>query len=106
MPVGRAVSLQVRSLDVAHGFFLPMLRARADVWPGRTGRTWFRPAREGRSELACAALCGAGHYQMRAEVTVLSGEQYAAWMGALVDDQRRRATAGAIASSGAWTWAP
>lgn len=106
MPVGRAVSLQVRSLDVAHGLFLPMLRARADAWPGRTARAWFRPAREGRSELACATLCGAAHYQMRAEVTVLSPARYATWMAGLVDDQRRRAAAGAGAPGGAWAWLP
>lgn len=110
VPVGRAVSLQVRSLDVAHGLFLPTLRARAEAWPGRTGRTWFRPAREGRGELACSVLCGAAHYQMRGEVTVLSPEHFALWMDALVDDQRRRAAAGEAPAAGAadwsWAWAP
>ncbi|MDB4930483.1 MAG: cytochrome c oxidase subunit 2, partial [Myxococcaceae bacterium] len=95
VPVGRAVALQMRSLDVVHGLFLPTLRARLEAFPGRTARTWFRPAREGRGELACSVLCGAAHYQMRGEVAVLSTEQYRRWMAGLVDDQQRRAAAGA-----------
>jgi heme/copper-type cytochrome/quinol oxidase subunit 2 len=54
-------------------------------------------------------LCGAGHYQMRGELTVLSDEQYRQWMSALVDDQRRRVTAGgadAADARRAWPWAP
>ncbi|MDO9021693.1 MAG: cytochrome C oxidase subunit II [Deltaproteobacteria bacterium] len=106
LPVGRAVALEVRSLDVAHGLFLPLLRSRADAYPGRTARTWLRPAREGRTELACSVLCGAAHYQMRAEVTVLSNEQYTHWMNGLSDDQRRRAAAGEAPPPGAWAWGP
>jgi cytochrome c oxidase subunit 2 len=109
VPAGRAVALQMRSLDVVHGLFMPTLRARLEAFPGRTGRTWFRAAREGRGELACSVLCGAGHYQMRGELTVLSDEQYRQWMSALVDDQRRRVTAGgadAADARRAWPWAP
>lgn len=104
LPVGRAVSLQVRSLDVAHGLFIPMLRARVDAWPGRTGRGWFRPAREGDAELACSSLCGTNHYQMRARVTVLSAEGYTRWMDGLLDDQRRLDAASGSARTGPWGW--
>lgn len=104
LPVGRAVSLQVRSLDVAHGLFIPAFRARVDAWPGRTGRGWFRPAREGDAELACAALCGTNHYQMRARVTVLSGEGYTRWMEGLVDDQRRIDSAAGAGRTDRWAW--
>jgi cytochrome c oxidase subunit 2 len=109
VPVGRAVALQMRSLDVVHGLFMPTLRARAEAFPGRTGRTWFRPAREGRGELACSVLCGAAHYQMHGEVAVLSHEQYRHWMSGLVDDQQRRAAAGAVDAADprrAWPWEP
>lgn len=104
LPVGRAVSLQVRSLDVAHGLFVPALRARVDAWPGRTGRGWFRPAREGDAELACATLCGTNHYQMRARVTVLSAEGYTRWMDGLLDDQRRIDDAAGAARTTRWGW--
>jgi cytochrome c oxidase subunit II len=107
VPAGRAVSLQLRSLDVTHGFFIPTLRARADAYPGRTARTWFRAARAGRGELACSVLCGAAHYQMRAEVTVLPAGEFERWIGALVDDHRSARAAGAPATpGGAWPWTP
>lgn len=107
LPVGRAVSMQVRSLDTSHGFFIPMLRARADTYPGRTARTWFRTAREGRGELACTVLCGDAHYQMRGEVTVLSNEQYTQWMNGLIEDQRRAAAAApGGAPAWGWSWLP
>ncbi len=104
LPVGRAVSLQVRSLDVAHGLFLPTLRARVDAWPGRTARGWFRPTREGDTELACAALCGTNHYQMRARVSVLPVEAYTRWMDGLLDDQRRLDAASGIPRVDRWGW--
>ncbi len=103
LPSGRAVSLQLRSLDVVHEMYLPMLRARAGAFPGRTARTWFRTAREGRDELVCSVMCGEAHYQMRAEVTVLSNEEYARWMNSSIEAQRRQTTP---ATRWGWSWAP
>jgi cytochrome c oxidase subunit II len=31
-------------------------------------------------EIACAQLCGLGHYRMRAYVTVVSAEEFEKWM--------------------------
>jgi len=101
LPAGRAVSLQVRTLDIVHSFYVPLLDARADIFPGRTASTWFRTAREGRGEIACTVLCGDGHYQMRGEVAVLSDERYSQWMSGLVEAQRHAAPA-----AGAWAWGP
>ena len=103
LPAGRAVSLQVRTLDIVHSFYVPFLNARADIYPGRTASTWFRTAREGRGEIACTVLCGDGHYQMRGEVAVLSDEQYSRWMNGLVEAQRRSAEP---PLAGAWAWGP
>jgi cytochrome c oxidase subunit 2 len=94
LPAGRAVSLQVRSLDIVHSFYVPLLNARADIYPGRTASTWFRTTRDGRGEIACTVLCGDGHYQMRGEVTVLSDERYSQWMSELP----------AAPPAGAWAW--
>lgn len=94
LPAGRAISLQVRTADIVHSFYVPLLNARADVYPGRSASTWFRTAREGRGEIACTVLCGDGHYQMRGEVAVLSNEQYTQWMNGLR----------AAPAAGAWAW--
>ncbi len=101
VPAGRAVALQVRSADVVHGFFLPRLHVRTDAFPGRTSSTWFRPARPGREELMCSVLCGDAHDQMRAEVTVLSNEEYVHWMNGWTAASRPTPDA-----RWAWAWTP
>ena len=37
---------------------------------------WFVPTREGEFEIACAELCGFGHYQMRAFLRVVSEGEF------------------------------
>jgi cytochrome c oxidase subunit II len=71
LPVGRAVRLEVRSLDVIHSFFLPNFRVKQDAMPGMTVETWFTPTEAGDFEIACAQHCGLGHYRMRGQVHVV-----------------------------------
>ena len=40
----------------------------------------FEATQPGSYELACAELCGLGHYRMRAAVTVHTAEEYQQWM--------------------------
>jgi cytochrome c oxidase subunit 2 len=42
----------------------------------------FTPTQVGNYEIACAELCGTGHYRMRATVRVVSEEDFAAWLKA------------------------
>jgi cytochrome c oxidase subunit 2 len=65
VPVGRRVRLRLHSKDMIHSFFLPHLRVKQDVIPGMTPEVTFVPTREGTFELACAELCGLGHYRMQ-----------------------------------------
>jgi cytochrome c oxidase subunit 2 len=44
--------------------------------------THLHPVAAGNYEIACAELCGTGHYRMRASVRVVSQEQFAAWLKA------------------------
>lgn len=67
---GRPVVVRVRSLDVIHSFFLPNFRVKQDAVPGRTIQIWFTPDRTGTYQIACAQLCGVGHYTMRGNITV------------------------------------
>jgi cytochrome c oxidase subunit 2 len=41
---------------------------------------WFVPTREGEFEIACAELCGFGHYQMRGFLRVVSDEEFERWL--------------------------
>jgi cytochrome c oxidase subunit 2 len=76
LPVNRPAQIRLRSKDVLHSFFLPFQRVKQDVVPGMTIPVWFIPTEEGDYEIACAELCGFGHYQMRGLVRVVSEEEY------------------------------
>lgn len=78
--VGRPVAFHITSVDVLHSFNLPNFRIKQDAVPGTTVTVWMTPERAGSYEVACAQLCGIGHYLMRGAVTVESPEAFAAWI--------------------------
>jgi len=80
MVAGRPVEVRVRSLDVIHSFFLPNFRVKQDAVPGRTVGIWFTPEKPGTYSIACAQLCGTGHYTMRGNVTVESQAAFDTWL--------------------------
>ena len=92
LPVNRPIILKLRSKDVIHSFGVPEFRVKQDAIPGLTIPIWFVPdvttaemrTRTGdpefQYEIACAQLCGLGHYRMRGFVTVLSAEEFQKWM--------------------------
>jgi len=43
--------------------------------PGMSILVWLEPTRTGDFELACAELCGLGHYRMKAKLVVDKSEQ-------------------------------
>ena len=79
LPVGEPVSALLTSEDAIHSFFIPAFRIKQDAVPGMNIRVWFQPTEVGEYELACAELCGLGHYRMRATVTVHSREDFDRW---------------------------
>jgi len=79
VPVNTPVRVALKSKDVLHSFFLPNLRLKQDIIPGRTIPAWFEVTRPGRYELACAELCGFGHSGMRGWLYVHTPEEYRAW---------------------------
>lgn len=96
LPANKPIILKLRSKDVIHSFGVPEFRVKQDAIPGYTIPVWFVPnvttaemrARTGNPEfeyeIACAQLCGLGHYRMRGFVTVLSEEEFEKWMAAEV----------------------
>jgi cytochrome c oxidase subunit 2 len=76
LPQGRAVHVEIRSMDVLHSFFLPNFRVKQDAVPGMTVRTWFVPRDTGDFEIACAEHCGLGHYRMRGQVHVVPAAEF------------------------------
>jgi cytochrome c oxidase subunit II len=80
LPVNKPVRIRLNSRDVIHGFYIPNFRIYQDAVPGRTiDLVWFIPTKIGSYDLACSQLCGSGHYNMKAQVEVVSQEDYDKW---------------------------
>ncbi len=80
LPVNEVVLVHVKSKDVIHSFFVPQFRLKRDAVPGITTRLWLQPTKTGHFEVACAELCGLGHYRMRGFLTIESVEAFNAWL--------------------------
>jgi cytochrome c oxidase subunit 2 len=80
VPVNKPVRLYLQGTDVIHSFFVPVLRLKQDVVPGREILAWFEATKTGRFEIPCAELCGPGHSGMKGWLTVHSADDYAAWL--------------------------
>jgi cytochrome c oxidase subunit 2 len=80
--VDRPVRIRLRSKDMIHSLFLPHLRVKQDAVPGMTPEIVFVPTREGDFEIACAELCGLGHYRMQGILRVLSEDGFRQWLDA------------------------
>jgi cytochrome c oxidase subunit 2 len=87
IPINRPVQLLLRSKDVTHSFFVRELRLKQDAVPGMLISVHFVANRVGRYELACAELCGLGHYKMRAFVEVMPEEEFNNWMKKMAAEQ-------------------
>lgn len=87
VPKDRPVVLQMRTIDVIHSLYVPVLRFKQDLVPGLTMTSWFEARKAGKYEIACAELCGASHYLMRANMTVLEQDEWDAECKKLSDAQ-------------------
>ena len=95
IPVNRKIRVDLSSKDVIHNFKLPELRVSQDAIPGMVIPVHFTATstseeflkttvgtkREGKGlEIACAQLCGLGHYRMKGYVTIHEEDDYQAWL--------------------------
>jgi cytochrome c oxidase subunit 2 len=94
IPVNTPINISLSTKDVIHNFKLPELRVSQDAIPGMEIPVWFEATmtseeflkttvgskREGKGfQIACAQLCGLGHYRMMGYMTVHDNEGYADW---------------------------
>jgi cytochrome c oxidase subunit 2 len=87
VPVDEPVKLIMRSEDVLHSFFVPVMRTKMDVIPGRYTYEWFRPIKTGDFQVFCTEYCGNEHSGMRARLKVLPKAEFERW---LADDSAER----------------
>jgi len=81
--MNRPVIVHVTSKDVIHSFSLPTMRVKQDAIPGMDVPIHFTPIKSdvnGDWEIACAQLCGLGHYRMRGQLFVHEHPDFAKWM--------------------------
>lgn len=108
LPVGQKVRIRILARDVLHDFYLPHFRVKMDAVPGMPTYFVFTPEKTTEEyrkslrdypeynvpdpnepdkmlwetfgyELACAELCGKGHWSMRRPVRVVSQKEYDDW---------------------------
>ncbi len=114
IPAGKAVHLELRSVDVIHSFWLPRIAGKVDLIPGRANAMWIQAgdnieawtekngAKGSELELQaaynkyleeeihdyyygqCAEYCGDSHARMLFRATVVGDDDFAAW----VDSER------------------
>src|SRR5450759_3904584 len=77
--IGRPIRLDLKSLDVLHGFYVPAFRIKADVVPGKENYTWFQATRTGDFDIECTVLCGVNHSYMLSKVRVIPEADFSAW---------------------------
>ncbi len=90
-PVNKPVLLKIRARDVLHSVYMPHFRVKMDAVPGMPTQFWFVPKKTTEDmrketgnpdfnyELACAEICGKGHFSMRMLIVVDTPEEYEAW---------------------------
>ena len=79
LALDKPVRLELRSLDVIHGFFVPAFRIKEDVVPGKKNYTWFTPTQLGSFDIECTVICGVSHADMLAKAIVVPVEEFGAW---------------------------
>lgn len=80
VPVNKVVVMMLESEDVIHSLFLPNLRFKQDMLPGRTIPGWFEATKPGEYDIACAELCGFGHTTMAGKLLVLDDAAWQEWV--------------------------
>lgn len=84
--LNRPVIVHISSKDVIHSFFLPVMRVKQDAIPGMDVPIHFTPVKANNGQqwdVACAQLCGLGHYRMRGMLFVDTKAEFDDWMASM-----------------------
>ena len=91
IPKGKTVLFRIRARDVLHSVYLPHFRVKMDAVPGMQTVFKFEATKttqemrdelndqEFNYEMACAEICGRGHFSMRKILVVDELEDYEKW---------------------------
>jgi cytochrome c oxidase subunit II len=79
LALDKPFKMELHSLDVIHGFYIPAFRIKEDVVPGKNNYTWFKPTMVGAFDIECTVICGMGHANMLSKAVVVPVPEFEAW---------------------------
>lgn len=80
VPTDRAIRFNMTSLDVIHGFWIPELEFKHDLFPGKVQYQVLTFTRTGTFPGQCSVFCGLRHPEMVFTVRALTPAAFAAWV--------------------------
>lgn len=80
VPINVPLYFNVTSQDVVHNFWVVELGIKIDANPGAITNTGVTPNKLGTFNIRCAELCGLHHAYMETSITVVTQEQFDAWV--------------------------
>jgi cytochrome c oxidase subunit 2 len=80
VPVGRAIKLNISSIDVIHSFFLPAFRIKVDAVKGMPTYAWFYADKVGEYDIECTEYCGVNHSAMVAKLRIVPEKEFETWL--------------------------
>ena len=87
LPENQTILVKLSSKDVIHCLNLTEMRVKQDAIPGLTIPVTFKATQTGDWEIACAQLCGLGHYRMRGFLEIVSAADYQTWLDELAAEK-------------------
>lgn len=79
VPTNVAVRFNLSSVDVIHAIWIPALRYKHDLIPGRTMHETLTFTQRGTFPGQCAVFCGLRHSEMLFRVAAVSPAAFASW---------------------------
>ena len=80
VPEGRPIKLVMTSMDVLHSFFIPSMRVKQDIIPGRYAGIWLQPQLQGEFRIFCTVYGGRGHSAMITKMQVVTPQEFEVWL--------------------------
>ncbi|MFA6129075.1 MAG: cytochrome c oxidase subunit II [Bacteroidales bacterium] len=83
LPVNKPVRLDLHSVDVNHGLFIPAFRVKEDIIPGYKNYLWFIPELKGEFDVLCTVYCGLQHSGMNTKTRIVDESEFKSWLDSL-----------------------
>jgi len=92
VPIHKAVKVNLKSIDVLHGFSVPAFRIKEDMVPMKPNFSWFIAGELGDFDIYCTVYCGLNHSNMMSVVRVVNEADYYKWLKLLPEKKADNST--------------